>query len=279
MPETLRLFSVMTSLMLLVCLEPLFAHDEPYHRIDEITIEIEYNPDNLDLYIERGELYRLTSQLDLALSDFDQLALLDPDHETVNFHCGRLLFEAGQHQPARIALDQFLSVYPDDLQGLMVRARVLRKLKQPLLAVQDYSHALSLVSYPTPVLIIEQAEALVEVGESYVDLAIQSLDDAIQKHGPLILLESCAIELELGHYHYDAALARIDRLLQGTTRKERWLVRRGEILEKAGRIEEARATYEDALKALASLPNRLQQIPASQSLVAYINTLLEHPDF
>jgi tetratricopeptide (TPR) repeat protein len=279
MPETLRLFSAVTSLMLLVCLEPMFAHDEPYHRINEITIKIESNPRNPDLYIERGELYRLTSQLDLALSDFDRLSLLDPDNETVNYHCGRLLFEAGQYQAARIALDQFVSVYPDQLQGLMVRARVLRKLKQPLLAVQDYSYALSLVSYPAPVLIVEQAEALVEVGEPFVDLAIQSLNEAIQKHGPLILLESCAIELELGHGHYDAALARIDRILQGMTRKEKWLLRRGEILEKAGRIEEARAAYEDALKALASLPHRLQQIPASQALVADLNALLERHDF
>jgi len=279
MAKTLRLFSVMISLVLLVFLGPLFAHDEPYHRIDEITLKIENDPDNLDLYIERGELYRLTSQLDLALSDFDQLALLDPDHETVNFHCGRLLFEADQYQPARIALDQFLCVHPDHLQGLMVRARVLRRLKQPLQAVQDYARALSLVSYPTPVLIIEQAEALVEVGESYVDLAIQSLDDAMQTHGPLILLESCAIDLELGHHHYDAALGRIDRLLQGTTRKESWLVRRGEVLEKAGRIQEARVTYAHALDAIELLPHRLQQTPASQALVTYIHDLLArgHP--
>ena len=279
MPETLRLFSAVTSLMLLVCLEPMFAHDEPYHRINEITVKIESNPKNPDLYIERGELYRLTSQLDLALLDFDELALLDPQHEAVNFHCGRLLFESGKNQAARIALDHFLSVHPEHLQGLMVRARVLRKLKQPLLAVQDYSQALSLVSYPTPSLIIEQAQALVEVGEPYVDLAIQSLDEAILKHGPLILLESCAIDLEIGHHHYDAALARIDRLLQGTPRKERWLLRRGEILEKAGRLEEASATYEEALKALASLPNRLQQIPASQALASRIHERLarHHP--
>ena len=270
----LRLLSTMTSLMLLVCLEPVFAHDEPYHRINEITIQIESNPENPDLYIERGELYRLTSQPDMALSDFDWLILLDPEHITVNFHCGRLLFEAGQYQAARIALDQFLSVHPDHLQGLTVRARVLRKLKQPLQAVQDYARALSLSPYPTPVLIVEQAEALVEVGEAYVDLAIQRLDEAMAKHGPLILLESCAIELELGHHHYDAALARVDRILQGMARKEKWLVRRGEILEKAGRIEEARTTYEDALQALASLPNRLQQIPASQALASHIHDLL-----
>ena len=275
MSGMLRLFSVMTSLMLVVCLEPLFAHDEPHHRIDEITLEIMHDPENLALYIERGELYRLSSHPDLALSDFDYVALLDPDHKTVNFHCGRLLFETGEYQQARIALNQFLSVYPDHLQGLMVRAQVLRKLNQPLNAVQDYAHALSLVPYPAPVLIIERVKTLVEAGEEYVDLAIQSLDGAIQKHGPLILLESCAIDLEVERHHYDAALTRIDRVLKGMTRKEKWLLRRGQVLEKAGRMEEARAVYEDALDALGSLPDRLQQIPASRALVAYIHDFLE----
>jgi predicted Zn-dependent protease len=161
----------------------------------------------------------------------------------------------------------------------LVRARVLRELDQPLQAVQDYAHASSLVPYPTPVLMIEQAEALVEAGEAYVDLAIQSLDAAIRKYGPLILLESCAIDVDVERQHYDAALIRIDRVLNGMTRKEKWFVRRGEVLQKAGRIEEAGATYEDALKAIESLPGRLQQIPASQVLVAYIHDLLERGNF
>lgn len=279
MPKAVRSFFPAMSLMLVVCQGSACAHDQPHQRIDEVSLELEHHPEKLDLYIQRGELYRHTSQWDLALLDFDRVLLLDPEHQTVNFHCGRLLFEAGHYPQARIALDHFLLDKPHHPEGLLLRARVLRKLKLPLLAVQDYSQALSLASYPSPVLLIEQAEALIEVDQANVDLAIQSLDEAIEKHGPLILLESCAIDLELEHRHYEAALARIDRILLGMKRQERWLVRRGQILQRAGRIEAARATYEDALKSVLSLPARLQQTPASQALVANICDLLgrEHP--
>ncbi len=275
MPKAPVLFVPITSLVLIACFEPLFARNEAHHRIDEITLAIKYDPGNTDLYFERGKLYRLSSHLDLALSDFDHVALSDPNHQTVNFHSGHLLLETGEHQQARIALSQFLGVHPRHLQGLIARARVLRKLDQPLQALQDYAHALSLVRHPAPVLLIEQAETLVEAGEEYVDSAIESLDEAIRKYGPLILLESCAVDIDLERQHYDAALTRIDRVLSVMTRKEKWLVRRAEILEKAGRIEEAGATYEDALRAIEALPDRLQQIPASQALAASTWDFLE----
>lgn len=275
MPETLRLRSAVIVLMLLFFLEPLFAHDKPQDRIDEITLALVHDPENLGLYIERGELYRHASLLDLALSDFHYAAQSDPDDKTVHFHCGRLLFETGQHQQAKITLDLFLGAHPKHVQGLTMRARVLRALKQPLLAVQDYDRALSLVSHPAPVLIIEQAAALVEAGEAYADLAIQRLDAAIEKHGSLVLLESCAIDIEVALQLHHAALARIDRVMQGMARKEKWLVHRGEVLENAGRMEEARAAYIDALEAITSLPARLQQIPASRDLMAYVSDLLE----
>ena len=106
MPKAVRSFFPAMSLMLIVCLGSAFAHDQPHQRIDEISLELEHNPDHLELYLERGELYRHTARLDLALRDFDRVLLLNPDHKTVNLHSGRLLFEAGQYKQAHIALDE-----------------------------------------------------------------------------------------------------------------------------------------------------------------------------
>ena len=189
-------------------LAPVLAHDDPHNSIDKITLQIQQDPNNTELYVKRGELHRISSHWNLALADFDHVAQLQPDHESVNFHRGRLLFEAGQFQLARTALDHFLSAHPNHIEGLIVRGRVLRKLDQPLDAGQDYARALSLAPNPTPVLFIEQAEALAEAGEAYVDAAVQSLDEGIEKLGPLVLLESLAIDLEVRRQRYDAALAK-----------------------------------------------------------------------
>ncbi len=150
--------------MVILWLAPVLAHDDPHDGIEEITLQIQVYPYNAELYLKRGELHRISSHWDLALADFDRVVELDPDHETVDFHRGRLLLEAGQFQPAKVALDHFLSAHPNHIEGLLVRGRVLRKLGQPLEAAQDYARALSLAPNPTPVLFIERAEALAEAG-------------------------------------------------------------------------------------------------------------------
>ena len=116
----------------------------------------------------------------MALADFNRVAQLDPEHESIDFHRGRLLFEAGKFQQAGAALDLFLRADPNHLEALTTRGRILRKLGQPLEAVQDYTRAISLTPKPLPVLFLERAEALAEAGDEYVAEAIQSLDEGGQ---------------------------------------------------------------------------------------------------
>lgn len=276
-PGRIKTFALVVPIILcmqIILLPPVLAHDDPHDSIEEITLQIQQDPNNAELYLKRGELHRVSFHWDLALADFDRVVQLDPDHETVDFHRGRLLLEAGQFQSAKVAVDQFLSAHPNHIEGLIVRGRILRRLGQPLEAAQDYARALSLAPNPTPVLFIERAETLTEAGEEYVAAAVQGLDEGIQKLGPLILLQSLAIDLEVKRQHYDAALIRIDQVLTEVSRKEKWLTRRGEVLESAARPEEARVAYADALKAIESLPSRLRQVPASQELEAYLRRLL-----
>ncbi len=141
-------------------------------------------------------------------------------------------------------------------------------------AAQDYSRALTLASNPGPDLFVERAQALCEAGDEYLGAAVEGLDEAIRRLGPLVVLASVAIDLEVKRNRYDAALDRIDQVLAQLARKDRWLVRRAEILQKAGRMEEARATYQAALAAIESLPPHLRQTPASRELETRLRALL-----
>ncbi len=86
--------------------------------------------------------------------------------------------------------------------------------------------------------------------------------------GPLVSLGFEAIDLEVRLRRFDAALARIDQLSAGSPRRESWLVRRGEILEAAGRDAEARQAYESAMDAIAALPAGRRAVPAVADLAA-----------
>jgi tetratricopeptide (TPR) repeat protein len=136
--------------------------------------------------------------------------------------------------------------------------------------VRDYSYALAQISDPGPVPFIERADALVAAGDEYLNAAIDSLDEGIEQVGPVVLLQSKAIDLEVRARRYESALGRIDQVLSTMPRKERWLARRGEVLEQAGLIDEARATYAEALAAIDHLPRRLKETPAIQELAAEV---------
>jgi len=245
----------------LVCVAPGLAHDDPHESIERITLQIEQDPYNAELYLRRGELHRQSSHFDAALADFDYVAALSPDDGTIHFHRGRLLLEAGEFPEAWLALDRFLNSPPTE-RSLSCESRQTKWIPNP-----------------TPVMFVEHAQALAEAGGPWVEMAIQSLDDWNQKLGPLILLQSLAIDLEVEGQRYDAALVRIDQVLTEMARKEKWLVRRGEVLEMAGSKEEARVAYRDALKTIEALPSRLRQVPASRELETHVRALLDPDGF
>ncbi|HTD66285.1 MAG TPA: hypothetical protein VK846_07125, partial [Candidatus Limnocylindria bacterium] len=151
------------------------------------------------------------------------------------------------------------------------RARVLSKLGSFRAAVNDYTRAISF-GKPNPELFIERAAACRSLGK--LEEALRGLDEGIKKMGPLITLELPAVDLEIALKHYDAALARIDAATARLQRKETWLVRRAEILHQAGREDEAKKNYNEALTAIARLPASHRSTRAMVDLDARIRAAL-----
>jgi parallel beta-helix repeat protein len=271
----------MLCLVAAVCLAlcgPLAAHDEPHKEIERLSRAIEWHTTDANLFLARAGLHRMEGHWQAALADLDRAAELDPLNPTIDFHRGRLCFEAGEPQAAREDLDRFLAKHPNHVQGLMTRARTLRQLDEPLLAARDYSNALAEISDPRPVLFLERADALAAAGDEYLASAIAGLDEGIEQLGSVVPLQAKAIDLELRAQRYDSALDRIDHILSTMPRKERWLARRGEVLERAGQIEEARESYSEALAAIERLPWRRREAPAIQELATGLVSRLTADD-
>jgi Flp pilus assembly protein TadD len=80
--------------------------------------------------------------------------------------------------------------------------------------------------------------------------------------------------MDIAAKRYDAALARLDAFTALQPRKEMWLAQRAEILEKAGRKEEARRSWEDARTAFATLPEMRRNTPQLSQLRSRIDAAL-----
>jgi tetratricopeptide (TPR) repeat protein len=161
------------------------------------------------------------------------------------------------------------------VEGFIARARTLVKLEKPVEAARDYTTAIRYAPTGRPELYIERAQALAGAGEKHHQEALRGLDEGIEKLGPLVTLQLHAIDLELKGKRFEAALKRLDTVAAQSPRKETWLARRGEILQLAGRKEEARTAYQEALQALDSLPPSRRNVPAMAELKRRITAALE----
>lgn len=239
------------------------AHGDVHVQIQAVSREIAAAP-SAALYLKRAELYHAHEEYPLALADYDDAEKLNPALAAIRYARGRTFFHAGMFAPARAQLDAYLEKNSTHAEAFLLRARVLVALKRYPEAVRDFDRNLALLPHPLPECFLERAAALTAAGQKPAALA--GLDEALRRCGNLVTLQQAAIALELELGRPEAALARIDRVLADLPRKESWLVRRGEILERAGRPAEARHTFAEALALIDQLPARHRETKAMRDL-------------
>lgn len=247
------------------------AHGNIDHQIENVSRELKREP-TAALYLKRGELHHEHAEYAEALADFDRATQLDPEFAPVWLARARTLFAAGQFSRTREALDTFLTRHPNHADAYLLRARAGMKLKQHAEAVADFNRNLALTPEPLPECFLERAQALKASGN--LPAALTSLEKGIAKLGGLVTLQMAAIELELELQRPESALVRVDDILTGVQRKEVWLTRRGEILDTAGRREDALRSYAEALAAIKSLPASHRNTKPMRELAARLRQRL-----
>lgn len=276
-----RLLSVAVSLLLLSSMlfsSSLPGHAGVDHEIERLTLLIRQEPANPQLYLQRGDLYRLHRDWNLALADFRKAQQLDATAAAAELGLGRTRLEQGSPHQALAHLNRALARQPGDVRALVTRAQTYRALGKPLAAAADYSRAIEhfpAPGKPLPEYYLERARAYAAAGDAYIDEALRSLDEGMQVLGNLQTLALFGVELETGRGNFDAALMRLDPLIARANRKEFLLLERGDILVAAQRTEEARQAFLAAQVAVAALPPRHRQTRSMQQLETAITARLQ----
>jgi len=112
--------------------------------------------------------------------------------------------------------------------------------------------ALKQIPKPSPDLFLERARTQAALGR--LGEAVAGLDEGLARLGDLASLQLAALEYERQQAKFNVALARADKLIARSAVKETWRALRGEVLEQAGRLTEAREVFEQALAGIAEYP-------------------------
>jgi tetratricopeptide (TPR) repeat protein len=245
-----------------------WAHQQISSKLEQLNAEIAEHPSDADLYVQRGELYRLDREWALAEVDFLKALELTPDDPDLQFHLGRLWYEAGRPGQARTALDRYLLARPDHVDGLVMRGLVLGALGERLAAAADYDMVIAQLKPPEPEHYLQRARWLAAEGDAHTDRALRGIDEGLDRLGPIVALIAFAIDVETRHGRYDAALARFASLPGVLAEHPEWVARRGDVLSAAGRDREASAAYAQALASIEGMPAKRRSAKAIVALEA-----------
>lgn len=232
---------------LLTCLapavEPALAHPGLHHEIERVTEALRRSPDRIDLLIERAHIYRLDDQPTASLLDLRHARTLDHDNPRIACELGFTLSAMGRDEEADAELTACLDVVTGHAAALAERGRVRSRTGRPAAAIEDFSAALR---RRDDVDVYIARGRLQESMGRWQDAAVGYRTGLERMHGAVVL-RLALIRVETARGRYDAALDLIDEVLPTVHVKTHWLLRRAEILDAAGRTQQAHAERRRAL--------------------------------
>ena len=212
--------------------------------------ELARRPGDPEMHLRRGRLLADRGEWDAALEAYERARSFGADPDRVDVVSGAALLDAGWPRMAKQRFDAVLERRPDRDDARLGRARAWMKLDHPEEAAADFAAALDRMAEPRPAYALEERDALLATGRREEALAALARSIARLGAGPTLQLTAIDLSVDLGRY--DDALLRIDGLLKTSPGHPLWIARRADILDRAGRADEARAAYADALDRVRS---------------------------
>ena len=218
------------------------AHGLLGDQIDAITDDLEHDPDNIALLLERVMLYGEEGDYEAALADLHRALHVSPETAEVFLAYGEVYYALGRFDDARAHLTAFIEMSGGTMVAFWLRGLVYEDDGDFDLAVRDYASAVTLGDNPD--LFLTQARLLVRLDR--VDEAVAGLRAALERT-PSTAVRIELFDVEMTRGDFDAAIALCDEALAHARVGTRWLVRRAEALAGAGRTDEAESALQDAL--------------------------------
>ena len=214
--------------------------------------ELAKRPDDPQKHLDRARVLQMKGQWDAALEEVEAAAARGADPDVLGPTRAAIYLDAGFPRMAKVEIDRVLARRPEAVGLLYERGRAWLAIGDREAAARDFGEAVAKGPRPTPEQVIAHRDVLLALGRK--DEALRALDAGMARVGQVVSLALPAVDLEVELGRYDAALARLDRLAATAPPNPLWITRRGEVLEKAGRAQAARAEYAKALALIDARP-------------------------
>lgn len=203
-PRTLALLL----LLALACDPPAaHAHGAIDEKIARLRAALLSEPGNAALRFELAAVHQEHGDWQIALGLLDKVEELAPEKFATGLVRGRALADGGRFAEARAALDEYIQNFQQDAAARLARARVLSELGEAVKAADDATMARTLSPDPDAALLLALADyhnAARRPAE-----ALETLEEAQKKFGPIPVIVERLVQLELALERPAQAVARL----------------------------------------------------------------------
>ena len=228
------------------------AHMSAEELQGALQAEVTRHPQDPTALHNLAKAYQTAGRWDEALVAFDDAIAQGADRDECDAGRGQVLLTAGFPRLARRTFDAVVARRPDAYGVMVDRAHAWMAVGEPEKAAEDYGRALPGLARLTPENVLAHRDAWLAAHKPAE--ALHALDQGMSRLGPVASLQLAAIDLESDRQQWAGALERLDQLLRQAPKSEAWIVRRGELLERLGRADDARLEFEKARTLIAARP-------------------------
>jgi len=198
------------------------AHPDLLGQIEALTGQIEAEPENAELLVKRGDLYRRHEDYAASAVDIANARKLAPDNVQIDFYEGRMLYESGDPAGAEGLMAQYLINNPRHVEAWLIRGDANTRLRLPGPASNYYAMALLIGDKPSPEVYRRNILSLTASGESTWVTARQLVDDGLQNFPAEVTLLGLGTDIALAVNRPKAATAYISVLPDALLELPEW---------------------------------------------------------
>lgn len=263
---------IIATILLLQSYVLMFGHGEVHERIVLVSEEINAAPNNADLYIKRANLYLEDGDFNEVILDINKAkSLAGKNFPPTKMLNAQMYFKLQSNEVALKHINEFLALEEMHVLGLLTKAKILVELDKREEAIECYKLAIENTSTLLPENFIDLINTMVD--DLQYKEALQYCELAQLKFGQLLIFDLKSIEIAKLLEDYEFVLSKLDNIIDGQTRKERWYVKKAEVYIAKGESSYALENLNLAIESLKILPSRIKLTPAMQDLALQITDL------
>lgn len=251
------------------------VHDELLADRAEIDRDLRVSQRPADLWLRRSAIQTELGDWNGALLDLQRAARAGADGFDVALGEAAVHLAAGDQAKAEASATRAILRDPDDRDARVIRARARVSLGLYREASDDFGRAIALSPVRPLDLVFARAAALADAPDLGPRAALDSLEEEMARRGQLPSLVLLVVEYERQLHLHHSALARLRALRAQGWSPVRCGLLSGDIQQDAGRTDDARASWHEALASLESRPTRRRTTRAALRVGADLRARLE----